>query len=95
MKLEVIPGTGCSAIFESRVSGNQGETVIAEVELNCEHCGLCEPLSAQGDVDSVLNKIQGEGKATLMFQCRNLDVQGFDIDAIPEGFFPTIVIAES
>ena len=95
MELEVKLGKGCKATYEGRVKGKPGETVDAEILLTCERCGLREPLSAQGDVDTVVSKINSDGRAFLEFQSQSLEEPGIDPDDIPEGHFPTVRIVES
>jgi hypothetical protein len=94
MKLESIPGTVCEARYEGRVSGKPGEIAVV-ADLICGRCRLYEPLSSEGKVDTVRDRIERDGEECLAFQCVNLSLQEINPADVPEGFFPTVTIVES
>jgi hypothetical protein len=95
MKLEITPGTGCSAMLEGSVVGSSDGYVFAEIEIGCERCDLCTTQSVQGDIDSANKDLQTLFLKTLEAQpqqCGALIEKEIDSDSAPEGFFPSVRI---
>jgi len=94
-KLTIYPGSSCDASAEVQPMGEIGGTVAADVEVCCDHCYLLQSFFRQGDSDSVFHDSREQMQLILTSQCKKLIEHKIDPANIPQGFLPTVGVADS